>query len=270
MMVDPNNRLVADTLEADWNNKLRALAKTREEREEARREDQFILDEAIRERLRAMTTDFQQLWADPATSNRERKRMLAHIIEDVTLMKVAGEGITRIHVRFKGGKIETFTTLNPKSSAQQIKTPPKIVELVDQLLDDHGYSEIANILNERGFRPGASARPGREAERFTAKRVAYLMHTYRLRSRYDRLRKRGMLSRKEMAARLGITEPTVERWAKFRIIKAHLYNENGWQLYEVPGSNVPAKHSSRWDPLVDRAAAMEQESQFAAIEPKEV
>lgn len=144
------------------------------------------------------------------------------------------------------------------------------MEFVDQLLDDHGYSEIANIFNERGFRPGASARLGREAERFTAKRVAYLMHTYRLRSRYDRLRKQGMLSRKEMAARLGITEPTVERWAKFRIIKSHLYNENGWQLYEVPGPNVPAKDSSRWDQLVDRAAAMPQESQLAAIEPKEV
>jgi hypothetical protein len=62
---EPNNRLVADTLEADWNNKLRTLAKTREEREQARCEDQFILDEAIRERLRAMTTDFQQLWAGP-------------------------------------------------------------------------------------------------------------------------------------------------------------------------------------------------------------
>jgi hypothetical protein len=196
--------------------------------------------------------------------------MLAHLIEDVTLIKLPGEGITKVHVRFKGGKTETLTALNPKSSAQQIKTPPKIVELVDQLLDDHGYSEIADILNHRGFRPGASARPGRGAECFTGKRVAYLLHTYRLRSRYDRLRKRGMLSRNEMAARLGITEPTVERWAKFGIIKAHLYNDNGWQLYEAPGPNLPTKHSSRWDRLVDRAAGMQQESQFAAIEPKEV
>lgn len=37
MKVDPNNRLVADTLEADWNEKLRTLAKAREEREYARR-----------------------------------------------------------------------------------------------------------------------------------------------------------------------------------------------------------------------------------------
>jgi len=71
------------------------------------------------------------------------------------------------------------------------------VELVDQLLEHHIYSEIAGILDARGLRPGGSARPGRGDERFTAKRVAYLMHTYRLRSRYDRLRGRGMLNRKK-------------------------------------------------------------------------
>jgi DNA invertase Pin-like site-specific DNA recombinase len=270
MMVDPSNRLVADTLEADWNDKLRDLAKAREQRERARHEDRLVLNDAIRERLRALTTDFRQLWADPATANRERKRMLAHIIEDATLMKVGGEGITKIHVRFKGGKTETLTTPNPKSSAQQIKTQPKIVELVDQLLDHHVYSEIADLLNERGFRPGGSARPGRGTDPFTAKRVAYLMHTYGLSSRYDRLRERGMLNKKEMADRLGVHEQTVERWAKHGIVKAHFYNDHGWQLYELAGPNMPAKHCSRWDRLVDRAAGMQQESQFAAIEPKEV
>ncbi|WP_261335244.1 hypothetical protein [Rhizobium leguminosarum] len=59
--------------------------------------------------------------------------MLAHIIEDVTLLKLPEEGTTKLHVRFKGGKIQTLTTMNPKSSAQQIKTKPSIVELVDKL-----------------------------------------------------------------------------------------------------------------------------------------
>ena len=180
--------------------------------------------------------------------------MLAHIIEDVTLLKLPGEGITKIHVRFKGGKTETLTTLNPKSSPEQVRTKPEIVELVDQLLEHHIYSEIADILDARGFRPGGSARPGRGDERFTAKRVAYLMHAYGLCSRYDRLCGRGMLNRKEMAERLGIHEQTVERWAEHGILKAHHYNDNGRQLYEVPGPNMPVKHSSRWDRLADRAA----------------
>jgi hypothetical protein len=89
------------------------------------------------------------------------ERLLAYIIEDATLIKVPAEKVTRIHVRFKAGKAERLTTLNPKSSAQQIQTRPEVVKLVDQLLDDYVYSEIADILNQRGSRPGASARPGR-------------------------------------------------------------------------------------------------------------
>ena len=73
--------------------------------------------------------------------------------------KLPAEGTTKIHVRFKGGRTETLTTMNPKSSAQQMKTPPPIVALVDQLLDDHIYAEIADMLNEKGLRPGGSARP---------------------------------------------------------------------------------------------------------------
>jgi DNA invertase Pin-like site-specific DNA recombinase len=270
MLVDPTNRLVADTLEREWNDKLRALAEAREERERARQRDQVILDDAICQRLAAMTADFRMLWDDPSTPNRERKRLLAYIVEDATLIKIPAEGITRIHIRFKGGKTETLTTRNPRSSAQQIKTQPEVVELVDQLLDHHVYSEIAAILNERGFRPGASARPGRGADRFSPKHVAYLMHTYELRSRYDRLRQRGMLNKKEMADRLGVHAQTVDRWAEHGLIKAHFYNDHGWQLYEPPGPNTPAKHCSRWDRLVDRAAGLPAGLQNAGLELKEV
>jgi DNA-binding transcriptional regulator YiaG len=257
MLVDPNNRLVADTLEGEWNEKLRILANAREERERAREHDQFILDEAVRERLVAMTVDFNKLWADPDTPNRERKRLLAHIIEDVTLVKLPAEGTTKVHVRFKGGKIQTLTTLSPKSSAQQVKTQPGIVELVDKLLDDHIYSEIAELLNQQGYRPGEAARRGRSDARFTASRVAYLVHQYTLRSRYDRLRERGMLTKQEAAARLNVHEHTVTRWAKHGLVTSHAYNGH-YCLYEIPGSDLPQKQCSRWNRLVDRAATYAQ------------
>lgn len=254
MLVDPNNRLVADTLEREWNDKLRALAEAREERERVRQWDHLVLDETIRQRLMAMTSDFRKLWDDPSTPNRERKRLLAYIIEDATLIKIPTERITKIHVRFKGGKTETLTAGNPKSSAQQIQTAPEVVQLVDKLLDDHIYSEIADILNERGFRPGGSARPGQSNARFTAERVAYLIHEYDLRSRYDRLRDRGMLTQSEAAARLGIHEATVIRWAEYGLVTKHAYNGHAW-LYQLPDPKLPVKHCSRWDRLVDRATA---------------
>ena len=256
MLVDPANRLVADTLEREWNDKLRALARAQEERERGRQEDLCVLDEEIQRRLVALTTDFKTLWLDPGVPNRERKRLLACIIEDATLIKSPEDGTTKVHMRFKGGKTETLTTLNPKSSAQQVKTQPKLVDLVDKLLDDHIYSEIADLLNERGLRPGGSARRGQADARFTALRVAYLVHRYGLRPRYERLRDRGMLTKEEAAASLGIHESTLNRWVEYGIVVRHAYNGYAY-LYEPFGPNPPVKHSSRWDQLTDRAAAIQ-------------
>jgi DNA invertase Pin-like site-specific DNA recombinase len=253
MMVDPQNRLVADTLEADWNEKLRALQKSREERERARREDEIAIDGAVRDRLVAMTTDFTRLWSDPSTPNRERKRMLAYVVDDVTLVKQPADGTTKIHVRFRGGQTTTLTTANPKASCEMVKTPREIVALVDQLLEDYVYEEIADVLNARGLRPGGAAWPGRGGNRFTGKRVQYVVHTYGLRPRFDRLRARGLLTKKELAERLGIHVATLTAWVKHGIIKAHAYNGHAW-LYEEPATR-PTKHCSRWDRLSDRAAA---------------
>jgi excisionase family DNA binding protein len=264
MLVDPNNRLVADTLEGEWNDKLRILANAREERERAREHEQFILDNAVQERLVAMTADFGKLWTNPDTPNRERKRLLAHIIEDVTLVKLPAEGVTKVHVRFKGGKIQTFTTMSPKSSAQQVKTPPGVVEAIDKLLDDHIYSEIAERLNQQGYRPGEAARRGRHDARFTPLRVAYLVHQYKLRSRYDRLRERGMLTKQEAAARLNIHEHTLTRWAKHGLIASHAYNGH-YRLYEIPDTDLPQKQCSRWNRLIDRATASTQNTSHAKL-----
>lgn len=252
MLVDPGNRLVAETLEREWNDKLRMLADVREERERALREDRLTLNDAIRDRLVAMTDSFKTVWCDPTLPNRERKRLLAYLVEDVTLLKFPAEGATRVHIRFRGGRAETLTTQNPKSSAQQVKTRPEVIELIDKLLDDHTCAEITDILNARGIRPGGSARCGKADARFTDLRVIYLVKRYGLRSRYDRLRERGMLTKAEACAILGITQSTLVRWANYGIVKRHAYN--GYiGLYEPPGPDVPTKQCSRWNQLVHRA-----------------
>jgi len=252
MMVDPNNRLVADSLEADWNDKLRILATAREDYERERT-TRTTLSDRDQERLRILATDFQQLWTDPSTPARERKRMLVHIVEDVTMIKLPAEGITKVHIRFRGGKTETRTVANPLAHCERQRTPREVVDLVDSLLDEHIYDEIAEILNEKGWRPGGAAVPGREDRRFDGKRVRYVVHAYKLRSRYDRLRARGMLTRAEMTQRLGISSCTLNRWTEYGLVIRHAYNGHAY-LFEDPGDDPPTKHCSRWNTLLDRAA----------------
>jgi hypothetical protein len=88
--------------------------------------------------------------------------------------------------------------------------------------------------------------------------VAYLVHCYGLRTLYDRLRDRGMLTKEEASERLNIHEQTLIRWAENGLISRQAYNDHGACLYEEPGAGVPAKHSSRWDRVVDRKPAVKQ------------
>ena len=88
-----------------------------------------------------------------------------------------------------------------------------------------------------------------------ARELATLVHSYGLRSHYDRLRDRGMLTSEEAAARLGVHVATLLKWAKNSIVTRHAYNAHAY-LYELPSQNLPVKHCSRWNRLVDRAAAI--------------
>jgi hypothetical protein len=72
LRVDPDNRLVADTLEADWNQKLRALDEAQREYERKREADHVALTEEQRAALFSLVTDFPRLWRDPHTAYRDR------------------------------------------------------------------------------------------------------------------------------------------------------------------------------------------------------
>jgi hypothetical protein len=100
MRVDPANRLVADSLEAEWNNKLRALEEAQKACEKQRQADHRLLAPEQERKIYALASDFREVWESPTTSHRERKRMIRLLIEDVVLVK--GSEIA-IQVRIKGG-----------------------------------------------------------------------------------------------------------------------------------------------------------------------
>lgn len=90
-----DNRLVADALEADWNERLRRLDTLQQEQERQRAADQELLADDARERIMALTTDFPRVWNDQRTPPIERKRMVALLIEDVTLDQGRRDGGSR-------------------------------------------------------------------------------------------------------------------------------------------------------------------------------
>ena len=232
MNVDPNHRLVADGLEADWNAKLRALQDAQERCDREHAADRAPLTEEQRARVLALAVDFPRLWRDPKTPPRERKRLIRFLIEDVTVTR---EETITAHVRFRGGSTRTLTLPIPLRAWELTKTSSAVRAEVDTLLESHTPGRIATILNQHGHRSG-NGRP------FTRKMVVDLVKDNdAFTSRYDRLRDKGFLTQEEMAERLGITPPTVRTWARHGLLRAHPYTDRHQCLYEPPGAHPPRK-----------------------------
>jgi DNA invertase Pin-like site-specific DNA recombinase len=238
LRVHPDNRLVADALEADWNAKLRALTEAQVVYEQGRRADQRVLDEAQRAEVLALATDFPRLWRDPNTPDLERKRMVRLLLEDVTLFK--GEAITA-HIRFKGGATQTLTLPRPLSAPQLRRTPTEAVDAIDDLLDRYTDAEIAAILNERGLRSYA----GKPFDRL---RVREIRLSRGFDDRFSHLRAAGMLTLGEMAERLGVCTSTVKVWRRHGLLVSHIYNDKGERLYEPPAADAPVKWKWKMTP----------------------
>jgi hypothetical protein len=183
------------------------------------------LDEPSRQRVVDLAQDFPRVWNDPRTSAMQRKKMLALMIEDVTL--ISGAQVA-VHIRWRGGKTQSITVDKPKPIALVRKTPTQVVQLIDALLQTCTDREIAVQLNKLGHHNW-------RGDSFTHKKVRLVRITYGLKSRFQRLRERGMLTSGELARRFDVCPTTVNHLGREGILKRHTYDGDHRYLYEPPG-----------------------------------
>lgn len=246
MNVDPSNRLVADTLEADWNQKLRALAEAQDECERQQQTDRVAIGEQRREAVLALSSDFQQVWENPQTPDRERKRLVRLLLEDVTLVR--REQIS-VQIRFRGGVTQSLTLPLPQSAAQLRKTKEGVIAEIDHLLNTNTEREIAAILNEKGLLSG-------EGKAFDRTIVVRLRYAYDLKDRFSRLRAAGFMTMEEMSSRLHVLPCTVKKWRDKGLLRALRYNDKGECLYESPDALLPKKGAHKCSYLAAREVVM--------------
>jgi DNA invertase Pin-like site-specific DNA recombinase len=231
MKVDPDNRLVADSLEAEWNDKLRILAEAQEQYDRQTQKQRLLIDSQTRQQLLSLATDFPKVWNDPSVEPRERKRILRLLVEDVTLIN--GEMI-QVHVRLRGGATRSLTLAKPLPIAQIRKTKPEVVAEIDALLDHYCDREVAEVLNRQGRRTW-------QDEPFNLKKIAHIRQAFHLKCRYSRLRARGLLTAKEMSVRHGVTFTTINAWGREGLLKKYCYDNVRRCLYEPLDENAILK-----------------------------
>jgi DNA invertase Pin-like site-specific DNA recombinase len=231
LKVDPDNRLVASVLEAEWNTKLRALEEAREIEEQYNQSDQHQVSPEERAEVGEVPERFRQFWHNPKTSVRERKRAVRLVIEDVTVHKT-----DRIiaHIRFKGGATQTITVALPPPFAQSRLTAPSTLAAIDRLLDEYTDAQVAEQLNQQGYRTF-------DGLLFQSTHVYQLRRHHGLFDRYARLRAQGLVTAEELAHHYGVTAQTIWRWYRQGRIVGAPYNDRGSCLFFPPqGGQQPS------------------------------
>ncbi|OGN72840.1 MAG: hypothetical protein A3G30_01495 [Chlamydiae bacterium RIFCSPLOWO2_12_FULL_49_12] len=231
MQIDPENRLVASTLEGDWNNKLKMLDVAQQEFEQEEKQTYQGLTDKEREDILALSKDFYLLWRDEGTTDVERKKIVRLLIEDVTLSR---HTTLLMQIRYKGGKTEELSLSKPLRAWEQTQTDPKALEEINVLLDHHVTEEVAQILNKQGKKTGFGLP-------FNGRLVTAIAKRNGIKSRYERLRSQGLFTLSEMAQKLQVDPMTVKKWHRAGLIEGFPYSFKNECLYVYSQNNTPAK-----------------------------
>lgn len=230
MEANPSNRMVADVLEDEWNLKLKEVKCAQKEFDEKKRENAKILTKENKQKIRSIANDFPSLWRDRRIPQRERKRMVRLLIEDVTMLR--SDKQFHLHIRLKGGKVKTKIVQAPLPIGEFQKTSTDIVNEIDKLLDDYLEEKIAEILNQKKKLSGTG-------KKFSRGIVQTIRRHYNLPSRYQRLRDKGLKTQDEMAKLLQVKKITIQNWRKQGILQAQRTSYRHDYLFEpIPQSVI--------------------------------
>jgi len=205
--IEPENRLVARTLEAEWESRLSELAST--EAELARRQSQrpASLTDEQRTHIRALGADLRRVWEAPTTTARDRKELLQTLLEEVIIAVAPTESKAHLTLRWRGGAVSELNLSLRSYRIPPIRTDEAIIDLVRRLAIHYPDAIIAGILNRQGRRTA-------NGDRFTANKVGNLRRYWQI-PRFDpsTVSSEGELVTIQRAAKiLGVVPSTVHRW----------------------------------------------------------
>jgi len=197
-LCEPENRLVARSLEQRWEAKLAAVAEA-EATVEAHKAQQPPLPPQAE--LATLAADLRRLWNEPTTSPRDRKRVLRTLISDVTLTSDPASDEVRVGIRWHAGACEEQV-----AARTRMRTSQEAVDLIRRRkLEGLRDTDIAAELRALGLRTA-------RGNEFGTRDVRNVRHSLGL-TRPPPLEP-GELTVSQVAARLGVKPGTVYYWLR--------------------------------------------------------
>lgn len=223
-VVDPENRLVARSLEQRWEETLRAERQVRDDYDRFLREQPPQLSSEERARIATLSSDLPTLWQAPGTTNQDRKEIVRHLVEKVVVHVKNDSEYVDVTIHWQGGFLSQHEVVRPVRTYEQLRDLDKLMDRIVALRHEgRTAAEIAVCLNREGFVP-----PKRCGEFYPE-----LVH--------ELLVRRGLSNEKKYASQLGPHEWWLPRLAEAIPVSAGKladWARRGW----LHSRRTPAQH----------------------------
>ncbi len=211
--VEPENRLVARTLEHDWEEKLRTVEKAEQEYQLWLQQNRLELTSADRQDILALAEDLPTIWHAPTTTHADRKQIVRLLIKEVILDQGRAKGKVWFQINWQTGAVSEHWLIRRVQAYAEYAHLDALQQRIREMaaegkLDD----EIAATLNTEGFRTA-------HGYLFTSKLLWMLRHEWKIPTAKatgeNPLRwEDGSFSVEGAAVALGVHMSTIHHWLK--------------------------------------------------------
>jgi len=221
--VEPENRLVARTLERQWNEGLKRVEDLKARVRERKQNFQDQLSKIETEQIRRLAQDLPALWNAPTTTEKDKKRLFRAAIEEVQLTKKDRD--VTVKILWIGGATTEKIVHLPKVRSKRASSL-ELVELVRQLAQKFTDDRIARILIRQGHKTPTGLS-------FNAHKVANLRYNYGI-PHYEKPSKEQIktYTAQQASQALGVSVPTVHHWLNSGFIRGKQLTEGApWEIF---------------------------------------
>jgi len=205
--VDPENRLVARGLEAEWENALQELKTAEDELSKREHSRPRSITREERDSILALGKDLKRVWAAHTTSDRDRKELLRTLLDDVTLKVEREKYNAHLTLHWRGRLFTEIDVPLPRSHPAPIRTADDTIDLLRRLAALYPDTVIAGILNRQG-------RTTATGLSFTANRVSSLRTHWQIPCFEPKQQTQGgeCMTIEKAARALELAPSTLHRW----------------------------------------------------------
>jgi DNA invertase Pin-like site-specific DNA recombinase len=151
--VEPENRLVARSLERAWEERLRRADQVEQEYNAWRRNQSVSISDSDRREILALGENLPRLWHAATTGAADRKQIVRLVIKDVTLDQKRRRGYVWIKVIWQTGAVSEHWLQRGVQSYEQHADQERLRQRIAELNGLQKMDgEIAKILNKESFR----------------------------------------------------------------------------------------------------------------------